>query len=139
MSYAQYEASQNAVPLLFTAQPGGIRLAAFLRELATKDDSPPSEAWAALRCLPHACEKPDQARLYAIFLYYGSDNRADLSCMFGSHALPSHGALKGFPVFTYAFDVHVPLRSFKTGLGMWAQQHGNEPFMLPMGSRRVCG
>lgn len=65
----QYEASQNAVPLLFTAQPDGIRLAAFLRELATKDDSPPPEAWAALRCLPHACEKPDQARAYAILLY----------------------------------------------------------------------
>ena len=69
MSYAQYEASQNAVPLLFTAQPDGIRLAAFLREVATKVDSPPPEAWAALRCLPHACEKPDQVQLYSNLLY----------------------------------------------------------------------
>lgn len=58
----QISAGQDAVPLLMTAQPGGVRLAAFLRGLATKDDSPPAEAWAALRCLPHACEKPDQVR-----------------------------------------------------------------------------
>ena len=60
----QYGASQDAVPLLLTAQPDGVRLGKFLRDLATKHDSPPAELWAALRCLPHACHKPDQARTY---------------------------------------------------------------------------
>ncbi len=60
----QHSASQDAVPLLLTAQPDGVHLAAFLRELATKDDSPPAELWAVLRCLPHACQKSDQARTY---------------------------------------------------------------------------
>ncbi|BDA46529.1 probable small subunit processome component 20 homolog at N-terminal half [Coccomyxa sp. Obi] len=58
----EFGANQDAVPLLLTAQPDGVRLAVFLRDLATKGDSPPAELWAALRCLPHACQKPDQAR-----------------------------------------------------------------------------
>ncbi len=29
----------------------------------------PAEAWAALQCLPHACDTPDQARLTPIAQY----------------------------------------------------------------------
>lgn len=65
---AQRPASDAAVPLLLTARPGGVRLAAFLRQLAAGDDSPAAERWAALRCLPHSCDKPEQATCSGSFL-----------------------------------------------------------------------
>lgn len=66
MCVVQYVAGQGAVPIVLTAQPGGVALAAYLRDLAAGKVGPASavpstaERWAALRCLPHACEKASQ-------------------------------------------------------------------------------
>ncbi|GFR52620.1 hypothetical protein Agub_g15136, partial [Astrephomene gubernaculifera] len=57
------------LPLLLTAQPGGVRLAAHVRSLATEwradaaagDPRVCATAWAAVSLLPHACENPTQA------------------------------------------------------------------------------
>lgn len=83
--WLQHAAAPAGAPLLADAQPGGESLAAYVRALACAwpppDSAPgrsagagsgpdeglgfaagPAEAWAALRCLPHACATPEQAR-----------------------------------------------------------------------------
>ncbi|GIL90427.1 hypothetical protein Vretifemale_18037, partial [Volvox reticuliferus] len=70
----QYREANNAVvrptglPLLLTAQPHGVRLAAHVRAMATNwrpeavtDPRVSAEVWAAVSLLPHACESDFQA------------------------------------------------------------------------------
>ena len=60
----QHVAGSGAVPLLLTAQPGGVQLAARVLELAAGGcaaKTGATAAWAGLALLPHACQKPSQA------------------------------------------------------------------------------
>ena len=59
---AQHVVGSGAVPLLLTAQPGGVQLAARILELASGHArSGAAATWAGLALLPHACQKPSQA------------------------------------------------------------------------------
>ncbi len=56
---SQAVVGQGAVPLLLSAAPGGVQLAAAALELPGSRDA--GEAWAGLALLPHACAMPSQA------------------------------------------------------------------------------